>query len=171
MGSSEHLQLISIGGVWFDLFPVSGDCSGLRGATQIEPIDLVKAIYIVDLEHVAMFWDDWRNFEAYLLSLILANGKKAGFINRTKMHLARHLAGMMNPGQFWHLPPASTEVRQIVFEAKRLASARAGSDAEPSSCDLLYCICSSDTEISSALRKSGLQLERLSEYVSKRPKS
>ena len=165
LNSDGRPHLFSVGGVWFDLLPVSGDCAELRGSAVVEPIDLLKAIYIVDLEHVSMFWDDWRNFEAYLSRLKLANGEEAGFINRIKMHLAGHLTAEMNPGQFFPFPPPSKDVHELVFEARSLASARAGRDVAPTSCDLLFCICSRDPEMSSTLQTSGLQMERLSEYV------
>lgn len=165
MNSDERPHLFSIGGIWFDLLPVSGDCAELRGSPFVEPIDLVKAIYIVDLEHVAMFWDDWRNFEAYLSRLKLANGEETGFINRIKMQLASHLAAKMNPGQFLPFPPPSNEVKELVFEARGLASTRAGRDVAPTSCDLLFCICARDPKMSSTLQTSGLQMEKLSEYV------
>jgi hypothetical protein len=50
-------------GPWLLLMMVSGYAAMERESEQTEPIDLIKALYIVDLEHLAKFWDDWEGFE------------------------------------------------------------------------------------------------------------
>jgi len=46
-----------------------------RGSELIEPRDLIKAIYIADLEHVSAFWDAWEGFERLVNDEVLANGR------------------------------------------------------------------------------------------------
>jgi hypothetical protein len=40
----------------------------------IEPRDLVKAIYMVDLEHVSSLWNGWEAFEAFVMGETFGNG-------------------------------------------------------------------------------------------------
>ena len=54
-----------------------------RGSELIEPRDLLKAIYIADLEHVSVFWNDWEGFERFVTSEKLAQGVSQTYINRT----------------------------------------------------------------------------------------
>jgi hypothetical protein len=159
------VQLVSMEGVWHHLFSMCGMSAMERGAKLIEPIDLVKAIYIVDLEHVSMFWNDWRNYEKFVSEVILANGRKGGYINRTERILQLYMIGRENPGQFAFMMTPSPMLQDIVFSARKLAQERSGEDEPPSSCDLLYCTCSQDAGLSEALKQSGLQLERLASAV------
>lgn len=53
-----------------------------RGSDIIEPIDLLKAIYVVDLEHVAAYWYDWERFESIVSNQQLENGQFKVYINR-----------------------------------------------------------------------------------------
>lgn len=166
---SVMVKLISIEGVWLHLLPISGYSAMERGSELIEPIDLVKAIYIVDLEHVTRYWDDWQNFEAFILKIPLADGRRVGYINRTRQYMNVHLAMRENPGQFVPFAPPSPEVQEIAFAARKLAHARGGEDEQPSSCDLLFCACSRDHSLSEALQQAGLQQKKLEAAVRKVP--
>lgn len=153
-------ELIEIGGVWRVLFPVSGMCAEQRGSSTIEPIDIVKAIFVVDLERVSMYWDNWQDFEKFVLDVPLADGRKQDYINRFLYLMSWHLAHRDNAGQLMFFPPPSSLVQGIVLAAQELASARS-QDLPPSSRDFLLCACRQDQGLSEALQKSGLQLERL----------
>ncbi|HEY4049286.1 MAG TPA: hypothetical protein VGM27_20690 [Acidobacteriaceae bacterium] len=166
---SVMVKLVSIEGVWLQLLPSSGWSAMERGSEFIEPIDLVKAIYIVDLEHVAMYWDDWRNYEAFILEIRLADGRKPGYINRIQKYLDWRLALRENPGEFVRHAPPSPDVQEIAFAAQRLASARSGEVGTPTSCDLLFCACSRDPGLSEALQQAGLQLKELEAAIKKLP--
>ena len=154
-------ELATIGGVFYELLPVSGWCAMQRESKVTEPIDLVKAIYLVDLEHVSKYWNDWEGFEAFIMAIPLAGGRKLSYINRTRELFDLFMAGRDEPGrQFVAFALPSLQVQQIVLAAQELASAR-GRDLPPSSCDLLLCACRQDQDLSEALQKSGLQLDRL----------
>jgi hypothetical protein len=161
-------QLVSMEGVWHLLLSMSGMSAMERGSNLIEPLDLVKAIYIVDLEHVSMFWDDWRNYEKFISEIPLVSGRKGGYINRTQKLLQSYMLGRENPGQFVVLATPSQILQDIAFSARKLAQARGGEEELPSSCDLLYCACSEDVSLSEALRQAGLKVEMLGAAV-KRP--
>jgi hypothetical protein len=154
-------ELATIGGVFHDLLPVSGWCAMQRESKVSEPIDLVKAIYLVDLEHVAKYWGDWEGFEAFILEIPLAGGRKVSYINRTRELFDLFMAGRDEPGrQFVTFALPSSEVQEIVLAAQEMSSAR-GRTLPPSSSDLLLCACRQDRGLSEALQKSGLQLDRL----------
>lgn len=159
-------ELATIGGVFHDLLPVSGWCAMQRESKVSEPIDLIKAIYLVDLEHVSKYWSDWEGFEAFILQIPLAGGRKVSYINRARELFELFMAGREEPGrQFVTFALPSLQVQEIVLAAKELATAH-GRDLPPSSCDLLLCVCRKDQGLSEALQKSGLQLERLASDLS-----
>ena len=81
--NTATLRLEDSAGVWPTLMMVSGYAAMERDSETIEVIDLVKAIYIVDLEHVARFWDDWEQFEELVSNQRLGNGMNKIYINRT----------------------------------------------------------------------------------------
>lgn len=164
-GSTGNPKDARVRGVWFDLLPVSAECAELRGSEVIALIDVVKAIYVVDLEHVSMFWDDWRNFEAYLCTIELADGTVSGFINRAKLHLTAYIESRMDPGLVIPHVAISDDVSAVVLDANSLARSRSGTDTPATSCDILFCICRRSLQLSSSLQESGLALEQLSEYV------
>ena len=56
------LKQVDAGGVLPFLFMVSGYAAMERGSEFIEPRDLVKAIYIVDLEHVSLVLEQLGGF-------------------------------------------------------------------------------------------------------------
>ena len=165
--SDEAFQILFIEGVWRDLFPVSGWSAMQRGCAATEPIDLVKAIYIVDLEHTSRYWNDWQDYETFVLGIPLVDGRKVAYINRIQESLHLHLAARENPGQLVTFPPPSAAVQKIIFAADKIAKARAGEDQSPSSCDLLYCTCSQDPVLSESLQQAGLQLEKLAASVTR----
>jgi hypothetical protein len=153
-------ELATIGGVFRDLLPVSGWCAMQRELKISEPIDLVKAIYLVDLEHVSKYWSDWEDFESFIMEIPLAGGQKVMYINRARELFDLFMAGRDDPGrQFVTFALPSLQVQDIVLAAKELALAR-GKNL-PSSCDLLLCACRQDQSLSEALQESGLQLDRL----------
>lgn len=155
-------ELATIGGVFFDILGVSGWCAELRESKVSEPIDLIKAIYIVDLEHVSKYWSDWERFEAFILDIPLAGGRKVTYINRAREQFELFMAGRDDPGrQLVTFALPSLQLQEIVSAARELASAR-GRGLPLSSCDLLLCACRQDRGLSEVLQKSGLQLDRLS---------
>jgi hypothetical protein len=160
-------QLLDVGGVWQLLYLISGWCASDRSSELIQPLDLIRAIYIVDLEHVASYWSNWEGYEQFVSKIMLGHGRPAGYVNRTMYLLQTHLAARENPGQFIPLGQPSKELYEIVMAAKQLAHDRAGADERPSSRDLLFSACSQDANLSSALQQSGLQLEKLAAAVRK----
>jgi hypothetical protein len=163
---NPEVRLVMIEGVWHVLFPLSGWCAMQRGSQLIEPVDLVKAIYVADLEHVSRHWDDWQNYEKFVSDIPLSEGRKHRYINRTLELLTWHRAAYGAPDEFVRFPPPSTDVQRIVA-AQELARARDGEDATPSSCDLLFCACSENAALSEALQQAGLQLGKLEVAVKK----
>src|ERR1700743_3500416 len=107
-------DLATIGGVFFELLPVSGWCAEHRGAKLSEPIDLVKAIYLIDLEHVSKYWDSWENFEAFIIDIPLAEGRKLTYINRAHTQFKMFMLVREEPGRFVSFAPPSLEVQEIV---------------------------------------------------------
>jgi hypothetical protein len=160
-------QLLDIGGVWHLLYLISGWCASDRCSELIEPLDLIRAIYIVDLEHVAGYWSNWEGYEEFVSKIMLGHGRPTGYVNRTMYLLQTHLAARENPGQFISLGQPSKELYEIVMAAQRLAHERAGAEELPSSRDLLFCACTQDANLSIALQESGLQLEKLAMAVRK----
>jgi hypothetical protein len=159
-------QLLDVDGVWQLLYLISGWCASDRSSELIQPLDLIRAIYIVDLEHVAGYWSNWEGYEQFVSKIRLGHGRPAGYVNRTMYLLRTHLAATENPGQFIPLGQPSKELYEIVMAAKRLAHERAGAEEQLSSRDLLSA-CSQDANLSSALQESGLQLEKLAAAVRK----
>ena len=153
--------LVGIGGVWSILSIISGWSAEERGSETIEPLDLVRAIYIVDLEHVAALWNDWEGFERFISNVVLSDGRHAGYTNRTLYLIQTYLAAMENKGQFMALGKRSKVVHEIVVSAKQVAGERTGNDEPPSSRDLLYCVCAHQPDLSRALQESGLDLGKL----------
>jgi hypothetical protein len=147
------------------LLMVSGYAAMERGSESIEPIDLVKALYIVELEHLAKFWDDWEGFETLVSNQRLVNGKSQMYINRMLylIHLERGMASQPDKINIFGSP--SARFQEIVNAARTLASNREGTNHPPTSRDLLFCICSHDSEIQASLQGSGLQLEKLAAAV------
>lgn len=165
--SSAMLQSIDAGGVCPLLFMVSGFAAMERGSELVEPQDLIKAIYIVDLEHVSEFWNEWQGFETLVSSGPLTNKHSNQYLNRTLYLVRIEFASRDNPEGFIGLGNLSSSFQRIVAEARRFASLRAGIPATPSSRDILYSVCSQDAVLSEALQKSGLQLDRLEASVRK----
>ena len=161
------LEPADAGGVYPLLLQVSGYAAMERGSDLIEPQDLVKAIYIVDLEHVAAFWSAWEGFERLVNDQRLANGRSATYTNRT-LYLIRIEAAMRDsPDGFIGLGNPSPILQKIVARARDLASERSDVTVTPSSRELLFATCCLDSELSQFLQKSGLQLDKLEESVMK----
>jgi len=159
------LEAIDAFGVFPLLLQVSGFAAMERGSEWIEPLDLIKAIYIADLEHVSAFWSSWEGFEGLVTDQKLANGHSAGFINRTLYLVRVQLAMRELPEGFTAFGKASATLQKVVASSRKLASARSGVAATPSSRELLFAICSLDLELSESLQKSGLQFARLADAV------
>ncbi len=154
------LMPVDLGGVCPLLFMVSGWAAMERSSELIEPLDLIKAIYIADLEHVLAYWDDWEGLERFVI------GNSGKYINRI-LYLHEIASAMKQTEGLTMLGRPSSAYQGIVSAARELATGRTGSPNTPSSRDLLFCICSQDPELSSALQKSGLQLEKLAAAVGK----
>ncbi len=152
--------LVSAGSGPFSQLSVAGQ---QRNVVQkpLSHLDLVRAIYIVDLEHVAALWNDWEGFERFISSVVLSDGRHAGYTNRTLYLIQTYLAAMENKGQFMALGKRSKVVHEIVVSAKQVAGERTGNDEPPSSRDLLYCVCAHQPDLSRALQESGLDLGKL----------
>jgi hypothetical protein len=158
------LERGNTGVLWTLLAHVSGYLAIARGSMLIEPQDVIKAIYIVDLEHVARFWDDWEGFEEFV-SKLPGSGASEGYVNRIDSLIHVQLA-MKKKGSGLHiLGRFSESVRKILAAAQKLASERVGAPRTLSSRDLLFCACSLDPELSRALQESGLQLDKLAAAV------
>jgi hypothetical protein len=159
-----------IGGVLVSLLHVGGYLAIGRGSELIEPQDLIKAIYIVDLEHVAKFWDDWEGFEELVSTQPLGIGSRGGYVNRIDSLIHVQLAMRERESGLHRLGRLSISVQRILVAARKLAAERSDGPSTPSSRDLLFSACSEDPELSSALQGSGLQLDRLAEAVKKPPR-
>jgi hypothetical protein len=159
------LEPIDAWGVWPLLLQVSGYAAMERGSELIEPRDLIKAIYIADLEHVSAFWNVWEGFEKLVNDQRLANGRSGTYVNRTLYLVRLELAIRDSPDSFIGLGRPSPIVEKIVTTARKLAIERSGAVATPSSRDLLFATCSLDPEVSESLQKSGLQLAKLTAAV------
>ncbi|MBZ5507071.1 MAG: hypothetical protein LAO78_16565 [Acidobacteriia bacterium] len=143
------------------LLMVSGYAAMERGSDSIEPIDLVKALYIVDLEHLAVFWHDWEGLERLVSNQRLVNGQSKMYINRM-LYLIHLEMGMMSEADKINMfGSPSPKFQEIVNSARELASKREGTSSTPTSRDLLFCTCSHDPGLRIALQESGLQLEKL----------
>jgi hypothetical protein len=166
--SGALLQPEDTAGVWTLLCALSGFAAMERGSEFIEPRDLIKAIYIGDLEHVSRFWSNWEGFERLVSNEVLGPGNLGVYINRIQ-YLIRldAMARETKEHGFTSLGRASRAIQEIVTAARQLASERAGAPSTPSSGDLLFCVCSQDAELSKALQESGLQLEKLAAAVKK----
>ena len=158
---------VDVGGVLPLLLMASGFAAMARGSELIEPKDLVRAIYIADLEHVSMFWRDWEGFEKLVTAERLANGVTETYINRPLYLIQLHSMMSQKEG-FYALGNPSEKFKEIVAAARELASRRTGLPSTPTSRDLLFCTCSQDSELSTALQNSGLQLEKLALAVEER---
>jgi hypothetical protein len=159
------LKRIDAGGVWPLLMMVSGYAAMERGSEFIEPRDLIKGIYVVDLEHVSIFWSDWEGFEKFVTSGKLGNGASESYINRTLYLVRLEMMSRDHPGQFIGVGKPSSALKEIVATARAFASERVGAPSTPSSRDLLFSACSQDSDLSAALQESGLQLEKLVAWV------
>jgi hypothetical protein len=76
-----------------------------------------------------------------------------------------HIRASHEPDKIYLHPPASSKLQEIVNAARDLASKREGAPSTPTSRDLLFCTCSHDPELRTALLESGLQLEKLAAAV------
>jgi hypothetical protein len=150
-------------GVWPLLLTVSGYVAMERSSQWVESRDLLKAIYVADLEHVSFFWDDWQGFES------LVAGFPGGYVNRLFYLLTIHLMGRdaspEGSGFAAVLGQPTQELLGILDDARQLAIKNRGVNGTPSSRELLFCVCSADPELSEALQKSGLQLAKLAACV------
>ena len=149
------------------LLLMSGYSAMERGSGLIEPLDLIKAIYVVDLEHVSKFWRNWENFEEFIASIKIGNGLKVIHINRF-LYLARLYSLMSEEKQVYPLMGrVSPALSEIFSAARKVASARFGYPISPTSSDLLFCLCKQDASLAAALRNSGLDLDALAALVEK----
>lgn len=161
------LKLIDSRGVLPLLLMVSGYIAMERESDSIEPRDLIKAIYIVDLEHVSMFWSNWEGFERLVTNQTLIAGQSVTYINRILYLVRAEATARESSGSFSGLGIPSPALQEMIAAARKLASERTGSPTTPSSRDLLFCSCCQDLQLSAALRKSGLQFEKLTAAVGK----
>jgi hypothetical protein len=160
------------GGIWPFIMAMSGYVSKMRGSETIEPTDLLKAIYIADLEHVAMLWDDWERFENLVSNQQLFAGQTGVYINRTLeiINLQLSLRGpeSQDAAKFFAGAP-SKKVKEIVTTARSLASIRGGDIRPFTTRDLLFSICSCDQEMQTVLEQSGLNVNKLERMVNRKP--
>jgi hypothetical protein len=161
----DILRLLNNKGVWRHLLPICGWSAKERGSELIEPIDLIKAIYIVDLDHVAKYWDDWEGLEDFVTQIKYRNGHVATYINRTHYLLEVFYAARNQAGEFIPIGHPTAAFDDVVAAARKSAVERDGSGADPSSRDFLYSACSLDPTLANALQDSGLQLDKLEAWV------
>ncbi len=163
----QLLNREDVGGILPLLLSVSGYAAMERGSDFVEPRDLLKAIYVVDLEHVSRFWDDWEGFESLVTQGKLANGTAEKYFNRTLYLVRVQALTERNPDAALEFGRASPALSDVVAAARKIVTNREGFGS-PSSKDLLYAICSHDTELAGALKASGLATDKLAEAVSRR---
>ena len=111
------------------------------------------------------FWGDWEAFERLVTKGKLANGTEENYLNRTLYLVKVQTLMEKNPGTAFELGRVSRSFLDVVAAARRTATNREGSVGTPSSRDLLYAICSHDTELGVTLKASGLATDRLAEAV------
>ncbi|MFI5072550.1 MAG: hypothetical protein ACHP8A_16835 [Terriglobales bacterium] len=165
--SGAMLTREDVGGVFPLLAMVSAYAAIERGSDLMEPRDLIKAIYIADLEHVSSFWDNWEGFEKLVTSERLVTGGSMTYINRCLYLMQIHLMSKEHQNGFTGLAKVSPAYQEIVADARKLATERTGLPSTPSARDLLFCVCNKDPELSVALQASGLKLKKLDAAVRK----
>jgi len=153
-----------VGGILPLLLSVSGYAAMERGSELIEPCDLLKAIYVVDLEHTSKFWDDWESFEHLVSRGELANAAKRKYLNRVLYLIEVQTLMKSNTGTAFEFGRASQSLVNVVAAARKTVTIREGSST-PASKDLLYAICSHDPELAETLKASGLATDKLAEAV------
>ncbi len=151
-------------GVWQHLLQIGGLASQERGSTSIELIDLIKAIYIVDLEHVAEFWTHWEGLERYVLKFGNRRRRRT-YLNRTLYLIEAHREARETPGTFIERGRISTSLKDVATAAKKVSEARGGEEEPITSRDFLYCACVQDSTLSADLQQAGLQFEKLEAAV------
>lgn len=167
MNTFEWFSDCDSSGVWPLLLQVSGHAAMERGSEAIEPIDLLKAIYIVDLEHVAKLWGDWEDFEKLVSNQKLISGQSTTYLNRTLYILYLHLSirGSANEIRSRVLGSPSKQLGEVLEYARLLASKRNGVLEPPTSRDFLFSIVYCDPTMRKALQHSGLMIDKLAELV------
>lgn len=148
---------------WPLLLAASGYAAMERDSELVDLRDLLKAIYIVDLEHVIDYWGDWRAYEALVSGPTLGTQSSA-YINRM-LQLIR-IDGMwreLSGSQRLWVPTDSLVA--VVESARTFATTRLRSPSGPSATDLLFSVCNYDSQISKMLQDAGLQLEKLKRAV------
>jgi hypothetical protein len=165
MDGSAIGKLVELNGIWNLLLRFASVSAEERGQGSIDTIDLVLAIYIVDLEHVMKFWDDWTHFESFILNIPLIDGRRRVYLHRSE-HLFRiWSAAREAEGKLTFYPPPSRGMLAIVESAQELVQARNEEGLAPTSLDFLYAVCSTDPGMSEVLQRAGLQLEMLEAAV------
>lgn len=159
------LQPIDAGGVLPILLTVAGYSALERSSDNIESHDLIRAIYIVDLEHVSEFWNHWEGFEAHVSSGYPVANRSPVYINRVLYLVRLEVASREHADEFVTLGNASPSLMSIVARSREIAYARTGERQSPSSRDLLFSACMLDGKLSQSLEKSGLLMAKLKEAV------
>jgi hypothetical protein len=152
------------GTVWPLLMMASGYAAMERGSESIELRDLLKAIYIVDLEHASRYWSSWEMYETLVSGPKISAGPRAAYINRI-LYLVRLDTFWREEEGLKVLGHASNQLLEVLTHARSIATERNGVPASPSTKDLLFAIFSADPEISGMLQESGLQVETLKRDV------
>jgi hypothetical protein len=164
MEDLRDFMMLGRKGVWQYLLRIGGWAASERGSASIELIDLVKAIYIVDLEHVAEFWTDWEGFERFVLKI--GNRRRPRtYLSRTLYLIEAHLGARETPETIIENLKISTALKDVVVAAKKVSEARGGEEEPITSRDFLYCACNQDSSLSLDLQEAGLQFEKLEAAV------
>ena len=156
------VRIEDAGTVWPLLLTAGGLAAMERCSETIELRDLVKAIYLVDLEHVLDCWEDWHLYEKLVKSAQI--GAETPYLNRI-LYMISLDAVLKGAASFTTLGRPSAALIEVLNDAREVAMKRSGSAESPSSKDLLFCICSHDPDISKMLHDSGLQFEKLKRAV------
>jgi hypothetical protein len=164
------LKRVDVEGVLPLLLSVSGYAAMERRSNIVEPCDLLKAIYIVDLEHVSMFWRDWEGFERLVLGERPGSRSSGKYVNRV-LYLNQVQALMRaRPNTAFEFGRASKSLLENVDAARKFAEDREGSGSTPSSRDLLLAIYSQDRVLAVSLKASGLAIDKLRRVVRGKPR-
>ena len=164
MKAHSGQQFMNLSGIYPLLAMMSGLLAMQRGSDLVEVVDLVGAIYIVDLEHVSHFWKNWEDFEQLVSQRLLGDDANFGYINRALYLIKMELMLREREGLFI-FGKLSSEFVEVISAAAEVARDQKRFSDDPSSKDILLCVCNYDAKMSKLLQESGLQITNLEASV------
>jgi hypothetical protein len=159
-----------VGGVLPLLLTVAGYAALERSSDSIESSDLLKALYVVDLEHISAFYRNWQDLETLVTKQGLTGGNSGRYLNRTLYLVEAHKLPETSSGSLLIFGQASDGLRRIVYHARKFAADREQTPATPTSKDLLLSIILNDPKLGAELKTCGIQMEFLSSAVQGKPR-